>query len=133
MIGVGAPSYTSGTHIWKGTTAILKPRPATRKTIASTTAARVSSLAAATTFAMSSRLVLPDSPKRRAMPYRVTAVLRAPSRRYLRPASLERMSLRKATRMYSEILVSSRTTKMAMRSTVAARSIMPAAETRMRA
>src|SRR5258707_12883647 len=28
VIGVGAPSYTSGAHMWNGTAAILKPTPA---------------------------------------------------------------------------------------------------------
>ena len=32
--GVGAPWYTSGTHIWKGTIAILKPKPAMSRIIA---------------------------------------------------------------------------------------------------
>ena len=31
MIGVGAPSYTSGAHMWNGTAAILKPIPATTR------------------------------------------------------------------------------------------------------
>ena len=28
---VGAPSYASGAHIWKGTAATLKAKPATRR------------------------------------------------------------------------------------------------------
>lgn len=32
VIGVGAPSYTSGVHIWNGTTETLKQKPANRKT-----------------------------------------------------------------------------------------------------
>ena len=35
VTGVGAPSYTSGAHIWKGTAAILKPIPAPINTTAS--------------------------------------------------------------------------------------------------
>jgi len=31
---LGEPSYVSGAHIWNGTSAILKPNPATRKIIA---------------------------------------------------------------------------------------------------
>ena len=27
VAGVGAPSYTSGAHMWKGTAATLKPNP----------------------------------------------------------------------------------------------------------
>jgi len=38
VTGVGAPSYTSGDHIWNGTAEILKPKPATRKTIPTTIA-----------------------------------------------------------------------------------------------
>src|SRR5437016_13595778 len=31
---VGAPSNASGIHMWKGTTAIVTPKPATKRTIA---------------------------------------------------------------------------------------------------
>ena len=33
VMGVGAPSYTSGVHIWNGTAEILKMRPAMKNTI----------------------------------------------------------------------------------------------------
>ena len=32
VTGVGAPSYTSGVHIWNGTAEILKARPASTNT-----------------------------------------------------------------------------------------------------
>src|SRR3954471_932848 len=32
VTGVGAPSYTSGVHMWNGTADTLKQRPASRKT-----------------------------------------------------------------------------------------------------
>src|SRR5206468_8317305 len=32
IFGVGAPSYTSGVHMWNGTAEILKQKPANRKT-----------------------------------------------------------------------------------------------------
>ena len=35
--GVGEPSYTSGTHMCQGTTAILKAKPATMSVSASST------------------------------------------------------------------------------------------------
>ena len=35
MIGVGAPSYTSGAHMWNGTAAILNAMPATTRMTAS--------------------------------------------------------------------------------------------------
>src|SRR5436853_2250569 len=31
VMGVGAPSYTSGAHMWNGTAAILNPTPATTR------------------------------------------------------------------------------------------------------
>src|SRR5215468_11299766 len=33
VIGVGAPSYTSGVHIWNGTADTLKQKPANRNTM----------------------------------------------------------------------------------------------------
>src|ERR1700747_3080725 len=33
VTGVGAPSYTSGVHIWNGTAEILKARPTATRTI----------------------------------------------------------------------------------------------------
>ena len=60
------------------------------------------------------------------MPYSSTAEAMAPSRRYFKPASLERRSLWKPTRMYCEMLVSSSATKIPMRSRVPASSMSPA-------
>jgi len=37
VTGVGAPSYTSGAHQWKGTAAILKPKPTATRTRATIT------------------------------------------------------------------------------------------------
>ena len=34
-MGVGAPSYTSGAHMWNGTAATLNPKPASTRTVAS--------------------------------------------------------------------------------------------------
>ena len=34
VTGVGAPWYASGVHMWKGTSAPLKPNPVTRSPIA---------------------------------------------------------------------------------------------------
>ena len=36
VIGVGAPWYTSGVHVWNGTAATLKPRPTSSSTIPAT-------------------------------------------------------------------------------------------------
>src|SRR5712691_10731536 len=40
VTGVGDPSYTSGTHIWRGTAAILNPKPATNNIMPSSTPKR---------------------------------------------------------------------------------------------
>ena len=128
VTGVGAPSYTSGTHIWNGTIAILNPNPAIRNTAASTSAERVSPSALRTAAAISSSDVEPERPNRNAIPYSVTAELIAPSNRYFSPASLERPSFRKATRMYRLIPVISSATNIAIRSIVLASSIIPAAD-----
>ena len=42
VTGVGAPSYTSGAHMWNGTAAILNPTPATTRMTASTSRLSVS-------------------------------------------------------------------------------------------
>ena len=60
VIGVGAPSYTSGAHMWNGTAAILKPTPATTRMTASTSRGSVSCPTNA--VAITRRLVVPDRP-----------------------------------------------------------------------
>src|SRR5262245_2258754 len=60
VTGVGAPSYTSGAHIWNGTAAILNPTPATTRMTARTSRGSRSWLA--NTPAIARRLVVPDSP-----------------------------------------------------------------------
>ena len=60
VIGVGAPSYTSGAHMWNGAAAILNPRPATISTTASSR--RGSCACRANTGAIASRCVVPDTP-----------------------------------------------------------------------
>ena len=42
VTGVGAPSYTSGAQLWKGTAEILKPKPVTTSTKATTRKPRAS-------------------------------------------------------------------------------------------
>ena len=60
VIGVGAPSYTSGAHMWNGTAAILNPMPATTRITASTTHGSRPWPASAT--ARMRRFVVPDIP-----------------------------------------------------------------------
>src|SRR6266508_1094384 len=61
VTGVGAPWYTSGVHMWKGTAATLKQNPtASRATPASSTDELIWVVAVAR--AMAARLVLPVAP-----------------------------------------------------------------------
>jgi len=60
VTGVGAPSYTSGAHMWNGTAAILKPTPATTRMTASTRRGSFSCPAKA--VAITLRFVVPESP-----------------------------------------------------------------------
>src|SRR6266516_704148 len=60
---VGAPSNASGIHIWKGTTAILTPKPATKRTIAISAKDLVSGVMVAREPAMVCRFVEPVTPK----------------------------------------------------------------------
>src|SRR3990172_8167471 len=64
---VGAPSYTSGAHMWKGTAATLNPNPATSSIIASMSAGLLYT-PAPMNAAISLRLVVPVTPKVIAMP-----------------------------------------------------------------
>src|SRR6476469_1560234 len=61
VTGVGAPSYTSGAHMWNGTAAILNPMPAAT-----------------------------DRPYMNDIPYRRMPSENAPSRKYLTAASFDR-------------------------------------------
>src|SRR5207253_5862576 len=67
VTGVGAPSYTSGAHMWNGTAAILKPTPATTRMTASTS--RGSRSCPTKIVAIVRRLVVPDKPYISDMPY----------------------------------------------------------------
>src|SRR6266487_591190 len=80
VIGVGAPSYTSGAHMWNGTAAILNPTPATTRITASTR--RRSLSCPANSGAIARRLVVPDRPYMIDMPYSRIPSEKAPSRKY---------------------------------------------------
>src|SRR5262245_66661611 len=98
VIGVGAPSYTSGAHIWNGTAAILKPTPATTRITARIT--RGSLCTAVKSGALFRRFVVPDRPYISDMPYRRMPSENAPNRKYLTAASFERwLGLMKPARM----------------------------------
>ncbi len=116
----GAPSYTSGSHMWKGTVATLNPKPAMRNTMAMTRVGRYASTeAAAKTFPSSVRLVVapgtpgtsgaraPLRPKMREMPKRMIAEERTPMMKNF-IAAASRSCFRKATRAKVLRLESSR-------------------------
>src|SRR5947199_512407 len=69
VMGVGAPSYTSGAHMWNGTAAILNPTPATMRMTARTSRGSVAACAAKV-VAITRRLVVPDRPYKSDIPYR---------------------------------------------------------------
>ena len=89
-MGVGDPSYTSGAHIWKGTLAILKPKPATISTTPNSSA--LPEPPALTCAAMPASDVVPVNPYTSTMPYSSTAELTALNTRNFIPDSLERLS-----------------------------------------
>jgi len=89
-MGVGAPSYTSGAHMWNGTAAILKPMPAATRISASIS--QGSRPRAATASASARRFVVPDMPYRIEIPYRRMPRENAPSRKYFTAASFDRRS-----------------------------------------
>ena len=59
---VGAPSYTSGAHMWKGTLAILKPKPTSRNAAPSTASGTPSGLVTPSARVTRSSEVLPLAP-----------------------------------------------------------------------
>ena len=98
VTGVGAPSYTSGAHMWNGTAAILNPTPATTRITASTS--RGSRSCPVNTVAIARRFVVPERPYINDMPYSRIPSENAPSRKYLTAASFDRwFGLMKPARM----------------------------------
>src|SRR5437773_12560578 len=70
VIGVGAPSYVSGAHVWNGTADTLKANPTTMNMIASVVTGALPSLARYASIPVSS--VVPDNPYSRDIPYNIT-------------------------------------------------------------
>ncbi len=98
VTGVGAPSYTSGAQLWKGTAEILKPKPVTTSTSATTSSdARVEALRSGPCRAARRRcrgvVGLRRWPRTRsARPKARIAEEKAPLTKYLIDASPERSS-----------------------------------------
>src|ERR1700730_18434324 len=84
----GAPSYASGVHIWNGTAEILNANPtSTRPTDSNSIGVALPPWAARRLPIRSSR-VLPVTPYVNAIPYRKNALENAPSKKYLKAASV---------------------------------------------
>src|SRR6478735_1645084 len=90
VIGVGAPSYTSGAHMWNGTAAILKPNPTRSSAIPASSIGLSASRYFAIVAPIVARFVDPVAPYTSAIPYSRNAVENAPNRKYLIAASAER-------------------------------------------
>ena len=93
--GVLAASYVSGTHIWNGTAAILKPTPASVSTRPSLT----NTLPDVIALAIAPRLVVPVAPKRNEIPYSRIADDTEPTRKnFSAPSPAVSSFLRKPVR-----------------------------------
>ena len=96
---VGAPSYTSGVHIWKGTADTLNARPTKINTIAKT--APVFSFPSS--FAIKSKLVEPVKPYNKEQPYNNKPDDKALKTKYFIPDSDDfKLSLSIEARIYSD-------------------------------
>ena len=97
VIDVGAPWYTSGVHMWKGTAETLKPKPTRSRPTAVSARASVP-VRPARARATSPIFVVPVAPYAMAMPKSRKAEENAPSRKYFIAASLESVRKPKAVR-----------------------------------
>src|SRR3989441_11989583 len=86
---VGAPSKASGIHMWKGTTAIFTPNPATNMTMAIKANDLVSPVRVPREFAIAGRLVAPVIPNVSDMAKTIRADDRADITKNLTAASFE--------------------------------------------
>src|SRR5881409_2059923 len=141
LIVVGEPWYTSGAHMWNGTTATLNPKPARRKTIATINGGSIegtarpspgespdpfSTLRSVRDCPNCAIELEPATPYTMEIPKRMIALDTAPMMKNFKAASVAALSFfRKATRakVLSELISNARySTK---RSVAAAVSIIP--------
>src|SRR5579863_1969961 len=85
----GAPSYVSGSHMWKGTRPILNPNPAMNIPTASMASGNRSGLRCENPFITCSILVEPVRPYAIDIPQRIIPEDSAPNKKYLMAASFE--------------------------------------------
>ena len=94
VTGLGAPSYTSGVHMWNGTAAILNASPTSRSTTPAISVPSCTSTFVERKFWIPESEVVPVAPYVSATPYSKIAEEKAPSTKYLMPASSERARVR---------------------------------------
>ena len=87
VTGVGAPSYTSGAHMWNGTAATLNPKPTSSNPSPISSIVLCCRPRVATCTPIKVRFVVAVAPYTRAMPYSRKPEANAPSRKYLSAAS----------------------------------------------
>src|SRR5690606_7021050 len=85
---VGAPSYASGVHMWNGTAEILNANPTSSRPSANSIIGVTFSPSFPIQAPMSPSCVEPVRTYVSATPYRKNALENAPSRKYLKAASL---------------------------------------------
>src|SRR2546426_4810539 len=135
-IVVGAPWYTSGAHMWNGTTATLNPKPARRNTIATIGGASIGGTASRRPVLRTLRSVRdspnaaielePATPYTREIPKRMIALDTAPMMKNFRAASVACLSFfRNATRVNVLIELISNARYRTKRSVAAAVNIIP--------
>src|SRR3954451_8850021 len=77
VIGVGAPSYVSGAHVWNGTAETLKAKPTTQNTMPSVT---IGLVVLPSDAPMSVSNVVPVTPYSNDMPYNMIPEAKTPIR-----------------------------------------------------
>src|SRR4051812_20127016 len=101
VIGVGAPWYASGAHVWNGTAATLNANPTARSPAAVRASASLPTLPESD-LAMPVMLVVSAAPYTIAMPYRKNALEKAPSRKYFIAPSVAVSRNEKPVSTYSD-------------------------------
>ena len=129
VIGVGAPSYTSGTHMWYGTAPSLNAIPETTNTRPNNCSRWLSPLAVSVACATRSRSSEPVAPYSIDMPYSSMPEASAPSTKYFIAASAGPGRSRcEATSAYSASDCSSRPRYSVMKLPAAIMISMPSSE-----
>src|SRR5262245_28386428 len=124
VTAVGAPWYTSGVHMWKGTAETLNANPTASSPIP-VTASAIEPVRPASAFDMSARPVEPDAPYAIAIPNRKKAEENAPSRKYFIAPSIEPRRFEKPVSTYRDSERISSARNAVTRSAETANSVIP--------